>query len=232
MKFNRGLHTIKAISFDLDDTLYDNRPIIKAAVEAQMAYLASLPLWPKESETYWHACRSEALTLEPGLDSDMTRWRLTALRLGLEKAGYDPQQALHHSQQAFAAFVDKRSQIQVSDEILAMLSRLAERYPLIAITNGNVEVDRFNLKNRFQFVLQAGPDGLAKPHPDMFIEAVRRLQIEPRHLLHVGDSLDSDIRGANDAGCMSLWLRGDVANSRYKGLPHAEIDDILELRHL
>ena len=34
MRFNRAISAVKVISFDLDDTLYDNRPIIKNAIKA------------------------------------------------------------------------------------------------------------------------------------------------------------------------------------------------------
>ena len=39
MKFYRPLKPFKAISFDLDDTLYDNRPIIKKAEKDFIVYL-------------------------------------------------------------------------------------------------------------------------------------------------------------------------------------------------
>jgi len=39
MKYYRPLKPFKAISFDLDDTLYDNQPIIKKAEDEILAYL-------------------------------------------------------------------------------------------------------------------------------------------------------------------------------------------------
>ena len=39
MKFYRPLRAIKAITFDLDDTLYDNYPVIRKTTEASHAAL-------------------------------------------------------------------------------------------------------------------------------------------------------------------------------------------------
>lgn len=43
IRFNRAISPIQVLSFDLDDTLYNNHPIIKAAVQAQIDYLNALP---------------------------------------------------------------------------------------------------------------------------------------------------------------------------------------------
>ena len=56
-----------------------------------------------------------------------------------------------------------RSRIEVPEATHATLKALAARYPLVAITNGNVDPSLCGLDGYFQFVLRSGPDGRATP---------------------------------------------------------------------
>ena len=53
-----------------------------------------------------------------------------------------------------------------------------------------------------------------KPAPAIFRKAARALHLPPANILHVGDSLESDVHGARTAGFQALWLRRDRKNSR------------------
>lgn len=227
----KKLNEIKAISFDLDDTLYDNRPIIIAAVQAQNDYLKQLDLWPKTAE-FWHDCRNQVIVEQPHLIDNVTMWRQCALYFGLKQIGYCDADAKHHANMAYQAFAEARSNIIVADEVLLLLKALRTRFKIIAITNGNVDVDQFNLKGHFDLVLMAGRDGKAKPHPELFDLAARHFDLSLGHILHVGDSLDTDVQGANIAGCMSAWLENQFTPYRYKGLAHLTIKEISELQQL
>lgn len=48
--------------------------------------------------------------------------------------------------------------------------------------------------------------GAAKPDPAAFGKMARALGCEPRRLVHVGDDLDCDARGANAAGALGIWV--------------------------
>ena len=231
IRFNRAITPVKVLSFDLDDTLYNNHPIIKAAVQAQIDYLNALPDWQAQGRHYWQHCRELAVKRSPALVDNVTQWRKDTLQLGLAKLGYQGAQLEQHVSGAYQAFADARSNIVVSDEVLSLLAQLAKKYQLIAITNGNVEVERFNLNGVFDLVLQAGLHGKAKPHPTMFDQACEQLNIEPKHILHIGDSLDTDVHGAHNAGCQSLWLNDQQARYAYRGLPDVEIASIHALKY-
>jgi HAD superfamily hydrolase (TIGR01549 family) len=232
IRFNRALSPVTVLSFDLDDTLYNNHPIIKSALQAQADYLAKLPEWPTNDTQYWLYCRDKALALDPSLIDDVTRWRRAALLYAMHDLGFKNDLAQQHANNAYQAFADARSQITVSKEVLELLKALSKQFRLIAITNGNVEVDKFNLKGVFELVLQAGPHGKAKPHPSLFDIAAETLNVAHKEILHIGDSLDTDVQGANNAGCQSVWLNNQAANYKYKGLADIEINDIFLLNHL
>jgi len=231
IRFNRAISPIQVLSFDLDDTLYNNHPIIKAAVQAQIDYLNALPDWQAQGKHYWQQCREQAVKQNPALVDNVTQWRKNTLQLGLAKLGYQGEQLKLHATAAYQAFADARSQITVSDDVLELLSQLSKHYRLIAITNGNVEIERFNLNGVFELVLQAGMHGKAKPHPTMFQQACSHLSVVPEQILHIGDSLDTDVHGAHNAGCQSLWLSDQPTQYAYRGLPDVEITNIHALKY-
>ena len=55
------------------------------------------------------------------------------------------------------------------------------------------------LSTFLSFIITAEETGIAKPHPGIFIEALKRMNIEARHSMHVGDQYDTDIIGATRA---------------------------------
>ncbi|MCF6437302.1 HAD-IA family hydrolase [Pseudoalteromonas sp. MMG022] len=232
MRFNRAIDKVKVLSFDLDDTLYDNHPIIRSALQAQHNYLLKLSRWPKQDAQFWTKCRNQAAQATPELTHDVTAWRQQALYIAMLTCGYNESEARIHAQQAYEAFAQARSQITVSESVLELLANLKQHYMLIAITNGNVEVDKFNLAGVFSLVLQAGKDGRAKPYSDMFDVAAQQLNVHHSNILHIGDSLDTDVQGANEAGCHSVWLNNQDSHYHYQGLPDIEINNINQLQIL
>lgn len=232
MRFNKAIDKVSVLSFDLDDTLYNNHPIIKAAVQAQIDYLSQIQPWVEQGPEYWSYCRNEVIKQHPNLTNDVTEWRKAALQFGMTKLTLTRTQANQYALEAYQAFSDARSDITVSQEVLDLLAALRQRFKLIAITNGNVEVDKFNLRNAFELVLKAGPDGKAKPEPDLFHNAAAQLNVNLSEILHIGDSLDTDVRGANAAGCQSVWLNNQPLKYRYQGLAHLEIENINDLYQL
>lgn len=232
IRFNRAIKPFSVLSFDLDDTLYNNGPIIKAAIKAQTEYLNTLPGFKEKGLQYWQHCREKTVKNQPELADDVTLWRKKTLRFALSELGFDHHDTEQHANAAYQAFSDARSNIVVNDSVLELLNNLRNHYTLIAITNGNADVEKFNLNTTFSFVLQAGLHGKAKPHPTMFDKAAMNLNIAKSEILHIGDSLDTDVQGANNAGCQSVWLNDQGANYAYKGLADIEISSIHALSYL
>ena len=69
------------------------------------------------------------------------------------------------------------------------------------------------------FVLTSAEFGAEKPHPAIFREGVARLGVPAGQVLHVGDLLEEDVRGAWEAGLQAAWLRRDPAAACPRGVP-------------
>jgi putative hydrolase of the HAD superfamily len=106
---------------------------------------------------------------------------------------------------AFAVFPDVAG-------VLAALERAG--YPLVIISNWQAGLagfcDAFGLGHAFAHVLASAEVGVAKPEPGIFLEAARRLDREPREILHVGDTQSDDYEGATAAGFDALLLARDA----------------------
>jgi HAD superfamily hydrolase (TIGR01662 family) len=64
----------------------------------------------------------------------------------------------------------------------------------------------------------------AKPNPQPFLEVVKRLNIKPEQAIHVGDSQNTDIKGAAAAGIDAVWIdwKGDPDGNKYGAIAVAK----------
>ncbi|BDM62949.1 haloacid dehalogenase [Shewanella sp. NFH-SH190041] len=225
------------LSFDLDDTLYDNRPIIRRARAELASHLASRfeasLSWQDDD---WLACRRLVVRAQPELAHDTTACREAVLVRALSSWGYQGAQLRQGVSDAMACFLHYRSDFTVADAVVALLAHLGEKYRLIAITNGNVDVDAIGLGPYFQMVLHPGHGVRMKPATDMFLLSAQRLRLPCADIAHIGDSWRSDVQGSRQAGCKSIWLNPGIgaepAPIGSGQLPHLEIDNLQMLNWL
>ncbi|QHM72860.1 5-amino-6-(5-phospho-D-ribitylamino)uracil phosphatase YigB [Mixta intestinalis] len=237
MHFYRRLRPINAITFDLDDTLYDNHPvIIKTTVESHRFLQGYHPELSGFSTEAYQQLRDQLLAQEPDIYHDVTEWRRRTVEQAMLNVGLSSDEAREGADKVMEVFAHWRSQISVPQETHDTLAALAEKVPLVAITNGNAEPHLFGLDRYFQFVLRAGPHGRAKPFEDMYHLAAQRLAIAPENILHVGDDLTTDVAGAVRCGMQACWINLRAGNLMHipdaRLLPHVEITQLASLTAL
>lgn len=237
MRCFRRLSDIKALTFDLDDTLYDNRPVIEhLEVGFRQWFAEHYPISTQRDGRWWLKIKRAVVETNPELKHDVTLWRHAQLKSGLERLGMESLQAKAAADEAIGEVLRLRNQIRIPEKTHQVLSALAKSFPLIAISNGNADPEKIGLGHYFQLALRAGPDGRAKPWPDMFVTAQRHLQLSPESILHVGDHGRTDVQGAVEFGMQACWMNDqqDTAISRphLKVLPTIEIASLDELLFL
>lgn len=234
MKFYRRIAPIKAMTFDLDDTLYDNYPVIVRMERELLSWLQQThPAVAHMEKLDWLNVKRRVLLQDPELKSDVTLCRLVQLKQGFLEVGYDDKQAQSAAEEGLQVALDWRSRFEVPQQSLDVLTQLGEKIPLVAITNGNVDLDKVGLTAYFQSVLKAGPDGLAKPAGDMFVKAQQILGLPAENILHVGDHIVTDVHGAKLAGFAACWFndvnKNVVQYPRARTLPDMEIHNLQPL---
>lgn len=208
--------TIKAITLDLDDTLWPVWPTIRKAEAALHDWLlANVPNTAAllENPESMRAKRDVLVAEFPHRVHDLSFMRQEAIRRALLAGGDDP--ALTAT--AYEVFFDARHKVELFEDALPALEYLAARYPLISISNGNADIQRIGLSRYFKGAISAGEFGFAKPDPRIFKAAAVAAGVSPHQVLHVGDDAALDAQGAQQAGMHAAWL-----NREGIAWPHGE----------
>ena len=234
MRFNRRLRTFQAISFDLDDTLYSNSPVMEATEKAMCAFFAanlSEQLTTKRvfDYSYWFHHRASILNEQPHLENDVGELRKVTYRVGLMALGLSQKCATQLAAEAYEHFMHHRCDFSVSDSVHQLLSGLSQKWPLVAISNGNVDTRKIGISQYFSQTYHANLSQAQKPKPDMFKNASCALQIPPNQILHIGDCGTSDVYGALAAGCQSAWVATYDVGKPISVLPDIELNEVTEL---
>ena len=93
-------------------------------------------------------------------------------------------------------------------------------------------VENFKISSYFDIVLTSAACGYRKPHPRIFELALEYFNVKPEEVAMVGDTLDADVRGANQMGMYSIWITRRAILPEYGELPfqpQATIKTLAEL---
>jgi putative hydrolase of the HAD superfamily len=161
-------HSIRALTLDLDDTLWPIAPAIARAEEALHAWLCRYaPVTASRFDiALLRAKRDEVGRNQPHIAHDFSAVRRESLRLALLEAGDDDSLA----EQAFEVFFAARHELEFYPEVVDALQRIASRYPLLALSNGNADIARTALAPWFRVAICAREFGIGKPDPRIFHE--------------------------------------------------------------
>ncbi len=195
---------IAAITLDLDDTLWPIEPVLERAEQRLDAWLKTH--CPRAATHYpipaMRVLRERIADENPQLAHDFTEQRRLSLRAALAPQGYGEEAV----DAAFAEFYAARNEVECYADTLPALERLAARYPLVSLSNGNADLERIGLARFFRFSITARDFGMSKPAPEIFQAACARLNLPPESVLHVGDDPELDVVGAQAAGLRSAWI--------------------------
>lgn len=199
---------IRAITFDLDDTLWPFAPIGERIETALHAWFVAHS--PATAERFpiaeMRALRERVFAEFPQHAHDLGLLRRLSIERALHESGDDPALA----SAAYAIFFNERNRVDFYPDALDGLRRIAARWPIAALTNGNADLAVIGIAGLFQFQLGAREYGAPKPDAGLFHEACQRLGCAPGEVLHVGDHPQMDVEGAANAGLRSCWIdRGD-----------------------
>ncbi len=206
---------IRAVTLDLDDTLWPFAPIGKQIDEALMGWMREHA--PETASRYDEEVVADAVAevraQRDDLAHDLGELRREVMRRLLSAAGEDPALA----EPAFAVVYEARQRVELFPDSAAALDRLAAQVPLYAITNGNADLGLTGVAHWFGGCVAAEEVGVGKPHPRPFELACERLGLPPAEVLHAGDDLVTDVGGALDAGLQAVWVRRDFAGEAPEG---------------
>lgn len=198
------LERIRAVSLDLDDTLWAVSPVLRRAEARLQDWLRQHH--PRLAAGYdferARAVRAQLAQEQPERAHDMTWLRTESLRRCALEVGYDESVA----PAAFEVFHAARNEVELYPDVPDALPRLAALVPVYALSNGNACVKRVGLGQYFAGAVAAHEAGAAKPDPRIYAYLVAISGFAPHEILHVGDDPENDVVGARAAGMPTVWL--------------------------
>ncbi|MET0328589.1 MAG: HAD-IA family hydrolase [Luteimonas sp.] len=219
---------IRAITLDLDDTLWPFAPIGVRVEQTLDAFLrehspATADMYPIER---MRDLRTRVFAENPQLLHDLAGLRQLTIETALRDSGGD----LGLLDAAYAVFYAERNKVEYYPDSLAALERIAARVPVAAVTNGNADLDRVGIGHLFAFTLGSREHGAAKPDASIFHAACARLGCAHGDVLHVGDHIEADVAGAARAGLRSCWINREARRWEHPELtPDLEFDTLTAL---
>ena len=143
-------------------------------------------------------------------------------RLVLEGAGVEVSQEV--ASQIFRKLREMPYGFALHDDALPMLEVLKHKGLVMGMLSNNEDItdglrEELGLAPYLGFAITSAEVGAGKPHPPIFLEALRRAGVEPHEAIHVGDQYESDVKGALGVGIHAVLLDRDGLNGHIQDCP-------------
>lgn len=205
---------LKAIFFDLDNTLYDQSLFYDSAFSAVAHYLSGISGIDPENvfNRLWGIQKEKGSLYKYLFDDIIAYFRLdSAVTNTLIKIFHFPLPC----------------KIELFDGVKTLLQKLKSRYFLGIITNGNAKmqahkIDCLNIAHLFDTIIYTSTELHPKPSPYCYTLAVRKAECRTCEALYVGDNPLIDFQGPYSLGMRCAMIRFGEFSS--KKLLAAELD--------
>ena len=219
---------IRALTLDLDDTLWEIHPVMRRAERALYDWTAEH--YPRITSRFKpedvRVIREQVVAEFHDRTHDLSFIRRTVLDRLRSAVGYEA----GFVDAAFDVFNAVRNDVELFPEVIPALTILDRHFALVAVTNGNSDLGRIGIARYFDDVITAARAGAAKPARQVFEMAVQIAGYSAKETLHVGDHPRYDVEGARQAGQPTVWVnRGDASWPAALAEPDHEVTHIGEL---
>lgn len=237
----RGLPKASAVFFDLGNTLAggsDTPEAFKASVRAVVRRLSELGVEvdPRRlaevrlrNRAFFNDLRRSTLREVLGVE-----W----MRKDLEDVGVQVTPEL--VEEALKAHLDAVVSLRfVYPDVPECLERLKSLgYPMAVVSNvsdhrmAEETLNKLGFSRYFKTLVTSAEVGWRKPHPAIFAEALRRLEVKPSEAVFVGDDPWADVHGARSAGMAAVLIRRKPVDGGLPTAPDVVLSSLRELPDL
>ncbi|TKD72520.1 HAD family hydrolase [Pseudalkalibacillus hwajinpoensis] len=210
---------IKAVLFDLDGTLLNRKASVENFIHDQYKRLL------KELEM---VDESDYCARFIELDDNGYRWKDEVYKQLVEeyKLAITSEELLDDYLEFFQFHCIPYEGLS---DLLFSLKNL--NYLMGLISNGRTDFQLRNfqalgIEGHFDSVHISEEEGVKKPDPHIFRQALRRLNVQPDEAVYVGDHHENDIIGAKSAGLKTIWKKDDQVS---KGEENASVHSLLDI---
>ena len=211
-KTSSDFSAIRAVFFDAGGTLFQPYPSV-GEIYSEVAGRYGLKADPHQMEQVFHRAWEErdglaSLSNRSGEKEERFWWKALVAEV-FSRFGKirDFDAFFEELYDRFASAASWR----LFPDALEVLRKLKEKGKIVGIvSNWDSRLfgicDGLGLRPYIDFILASAVIGAAKPHPKIFQEALKQARVSAHEALHVGDSLEDDVRGAEGAGIRAVFL--------------------------
>ena len=206
---------IKAVIFDLDDTLYRERDFVDQSFRSVAAVMAE---YLSEKRSMWRERKNKSIQVIPPDESPEGLFKQMIELMEREGRGeifnrlcerYDVDMPVEELVRIYRETKPVLSLYPDGEEFLGYLEKEHIRTGLI--TDGNAQVQHnkiraLGLDERLDVVLASYDLGLKKPDPGVYVYCLEKLDCRPEEAVYIGDNPLKDFIGARKLGMKTVRI--------------------------
>ncbi len=218
------MNNIKAVVFDLDNTLIERRKAV-----AHVAHALIREYFSDRSKEYCFIKERFCDCFKDGYLKNRDCYTTFCQQINWENA------PSYEEFFQYWSFFYPFSTTHMPDMVDTLQCLKAKGYLLGIVTNGpiamqNAKIEVAGIRELFDVIVVSKDYGIDKPAPEIFTYAADKLSCNVSECLYVGDHPRNDIFGAKNAGMNTAWLRGFVEWDNQYERADIEIDKLAQLK--
>ena len=119
----------------------------------------------------------------------------------------------------------------INQNTINIVNTIKTQVKVAIITNGSTQrqkakITNTNLNNCFDTIIISEEVGFSKPDKSIFELALNKLNVLPEDALFVGDDIEKDIAGCQNANIKGVWFNPHMIKNETEIIPYAEINSL------
>ena len=229
------LNNIKAVIFDADGTLVDHKECEKEALQSVFAGIG-IEFKPEYQDVFRPLDRALWSAAIKGT-SEIPKEEIPTYRFKkfFDLVGIDCTDYVTANKNFRRGLAGANAVLADAPDIVQYLHD--KGYKLAVATNGVTVLQKPRVANSkvgkyISEIVVSEEIGYSKPGPQIFFEIMERLGVKPDETIMVGDQLDKDVKGAQNAGIKGVWFNPNKSKNETNVVPDHEIGSLLELKDI
>lgn len=200
---------IKAIIFDIDDTIFDRNMAQNKVIKKIYNRNRSIFCNHKYNDVKQAFLQSDKIAdVKYKTDNNITHFRMGRSVIFLDLLNIDIKFAEIIKNDYLAYYPRVKAEHL---NLYKLFRKIRKRYKIGIISNGFSDIqykklETLKVKKYCDSIVLSEDYNLEKPNKKLFEISCKQLDVKPKESIYVGDNYEIDIVGANKAGLYTIWL--------------------------